>query len=78
MFVQQHTCRSAHDGEPKCGHAEWIQAPWDYYAFRNGSRTRVLADIPPFGLALDGAWIAHYYTKVSQHAHPARVPYVTA
>ena len=51
----------------------WMQVPWDYYAFRNGSRTRVLADIPPFGLALDGAWIAHYYIKVSQHARSAHV-----
>jgi hypothetical protein len=46
------------------------QVPWDYYAFRNGSKVRVLADIPPFGYAFDGAWIAHYYTKVRE---PLRV-----
>ena len=71
-----YACSTSHVGQRMTVNRSvvmWMQVPWDYYAFRNGSRTRVLADIPPFGLALDGAWIAHYYTKVSQHARSAHV-----
>ena len=71
-----YACSTSHVGQRMTVNRSvvmWMQVPWDYYAFRNGSRTRVLADIPPFGLALDGAWIAHYYIKVSQHARSAHV-----